>query len=312
MNVRVADGADEWAQVISESFVPLSLAAACETFQGTARQSILQPGLTVTEVRTRGPSIVTRTLRLTRTEPRDAYIFSLHLDGAGAVVQGEREAPMAHGGGALYDAARPYRLVFPTDTWEIVLQVPHRQLRERITRAEEICGRALPAEHPATRVLAVFLRELSSVSTQLDTAQRAELGGAAVDLLATALRTLAGDGHEAPAGRQALLAAMRAFVGENLTDPRLTPEVLARRHGISVRYAGELFAEAGTSPAAYIRSERLRAAHRALTDPQQSHRTIAGIASTLGFADRTTFTRAFARRYAVTPTQLRTGRTDSL
>ncbi|MFI6369256.1 helix-turn-helix domain-containing protein [Nocardia sp. NPDC050630] len=305
MKVFVAHGAEEWAHVISESFVPLSLAAAGESFQGTVRQSILQPGLTVTEVRTQGSSVVARTPRLTRTNPRDDFIFSLHLHGSGVVFQGERETPMPNGGGALYDAARPYRLVFPTDTWEVVLQVPREHLRHRFGRIEEICGLALPAEQPATRILATFLRELSAVAPDLTADQRAELGGTAVDLLTTALRTLADGRKAALVGRQALLAAMRAFVSENLTDPRLTPEVLARQHRISVRYMGELFAEADVSPAAYIRSERLRVAHRALTDFRQTHRTITSIASAVGFTDRTTFTRAFVRRYGVTPAELR-------
>ncbi|MEU1854398.1 hypothetical protein ABZ499_35470 [Streptomyces sp. NPDC019990] len=155
---------------------------------GEARQSVLQPGLTVTEVRTRGFSMVTRTPRLTCTDPRDDLIFSLHLNGSGAVVQGEKETPMPHGGGALYDAARPYRLLFPTDTRGVVLQVPREQLRRRFGRVEEICGLALPAERPATRILAAFLRELTTVAVDLDADQRSELGDTAVDLLATALR----------------------------------------------------------------------------------------------------------------------------
>jgi AraC-like DNA-binding protein len=61
----------------------------------------------------------------------------------------------------------------------------------------------------------------------------------------------------------------------------------------------------GTSPAAFIRAQRLQAAHRALSDPRQAHRTTAGIATQYGFADRTTFTRAFVREYGITPAELR-------
>ncbi len=66
--------------------------------------------------------------------------------------------------------------------------MPREQLRRRFGRVEEICGLALPAERPATRILAAFLRELTTVAVDLDADQRSELGDTAVDLLATALR----------------------------------------------------------------------------------------------------------------------------
>ncbi|MER5699954.1 helix-turn-helix domain-containing protein [Streptomyces mirabilis] len=307
MGAHIAESADEWVHLISESFVPLSLANVSGSFHGSAEQTVLLPGVTVTDVRTHGSSVVLRTPRLVRVAPREDYLFSLHLGGSGAVVQDEREALLRPGAGALYDATRPYRLVFPTDTREIVLQVPRRPLRDRVSGIDELSGRTLPADHPAARVLAAFLRELTGVSQELTPGQRAEFGLTAIDLLATALRATAGEETSTPTGRQALLRAMRDCVREHLTDSSFTPAVLARLHGISPRYAADLFAEAGTSPAAYIRDQRLRAAHRALTDPRQSHRTIAGIAAHLGFTDRTTFTRAFVRQYGTTPADLRAG-----
>ncbi|MFI6445737.1 helix-turn-helix domain-containing protein [Kitasatospora sp. NPDC050543] len=307
MGALRADSAEEWAHVISQSLVPLSLANMCASFRGSVEQTVLLPGVSVTDVRTEGHSSVLRTPRLTRAEPRDDYLFSLHLGGAGVGLQDEREAVLLPGAGALFDATRPYRLNFPADSREIVLQIPRRPLRDRVEGIDELSGRTLPAHHPAARVLAAFLRELAGVAQDLAPEQRAELGCTTIDLLATALRATVGGEPSAPRGRQALLQAMRSCVLENLTDPAFTPTVLARRQGISPRYAADLFAESGTSPAAYLRDQRLKAAHRALTDPRQSHRTIAGIAAQSGFTDRTTFTRAFVRRYGTTPSDLRAG-----
>ncbi|MEV0406041.1 helix-turn-helix domain-containing protein [Actinoallomurus sp. NPDC050550] len=305
MGVLIAESVDAWAQVITESFVPLSLGSVDGSFRGSVSAHALGPAVTLTEVRTRGFSVVVRSARLVRAEPRDDYLFSLHLDGEGAVLQDGREAGLPCGGGALYDASRPYQLRFPTDTRQLVLQMPRDQLRDRVGRAEEFCGRALPAEHPAVRVLAAYVRELADTSDGLTGALRAELGATAVDLLTTALRAVAGEESGAPSGRAALLAAMRAHVRDHLADPRLSAEALARRHGVSLRYTAELFAADGTSPAAFIRAERLRAAHRALTDPRYAGLTVSAVAARYGFADRTTFTRAFVRAYSRTPAELR-------
>ncbi|MET9694607.1 helix-turn-helix domain-containing protein [Streptomyces sp. NPDC006514] len=307
MGALHANSAEEWAQVLGESLVPLSLTNMSSAFRGSVEQTVLLPEVSVADVRTHGHSAVLRTDRLIRVEPRESYLFSLHLGGCGVGLQNEREAVLQPGTGALFDATRPYQLHFPADSREVVLQVPRRPLRDRVENIDELSSRALPAEAATWRVFAVFLRELADVSQELAPEQRAELGRTTIDLLATALRATAGRKPDVPTGRQAMLRAMRCCVMENLTDPAFTPSVLARRQGISLRYASDLFAEAGTSPAAFIRDQRLKAAYRALTDPRQSHRTIAGVAAHSGFADRTTFTRAFVRQYGMTPTDLRTG-----
>ncbi|MEV6238428.1 helix-turn-helix domain-containing protein [Lentzea sp. NPDC051838] len=299
-----ARGKDEWAEVISHSFVPLTLGDTADAFRGTVQQTVLLSGVTVTDVRTYGPSVVLRTNRLTRSQPREDYLFSLHLHGMGTVVQDDRVVTLQPGSGALYDTTRPYRLLFPTSTREIVLQVPRRMLRDRLDDAAGLCGRDVPAGSPATRLLAVFLQELVATSPDLDPEHRAEFGWTAIEVLATALRATTTNTVAA----QPLLPVLRQFVSTHLADPDLSPAVLARAHGVSPRHVTELFAGSGTSPAAFIRTERLKAAHRALTDPRQAHRTIASIAAQFGFPDRTTFTRAFVRRYGVAPAEARTVR----
>ncbi|MGW1786807.1 AraC-like ligand-binding domain-containing protein [Streptomyces sp. NPDC002143] len=305
MGVLVAKSPDEWAQVITKSFVPLSLGSVSGSFRGSARSSVLGPAVTLTEVRTQGASVVLRSAHLVRREPSDDFLFSLHLEGDGAVLQEEREAGLSCGGGALYDASRPYELRFPTDTRQLVLQMPRNQLRERVGRPEDLCGRALPAQHATVRVLAAYVRELAEACDDLRGDQRTEMGLTAVDLLATALRAVAGEGFGVPSGREALLASMQAYAKQHLADPGLTRESLARHHRVSVRYVAELFAAAGTSPAAFIRDERLHAAHRALTDPRYAGMTVSAVAARCGFIDRTTFTRAFARAYGRTPAEVR-------
>lgn len=311
MGIVIARSADEWAQVITESFVPLSLGSVSGPFRGSLRSSALGSVATLADVRTHGPSVVLRSARLVRTEPRDDCLFSLHLDGEGGVVQGGREAALTCGGGALYDASRPYELRFPTGTRQLVLQMPRDQLRDRVGRVEDLCGRALPAEHPTVRVLAACLRELVDSADGLTGDQRTELGLTALDLLGTVLRATAGETSVVPSGKAVVLASMKAYVRDHLADPRLTPEILARRHRVSSRYTAALFAADGSSPAAFIRAERLRVARRLLSDPRYTGLTVSAVAVHCGFTDRTTFTRAFVRVYGRTPGALRADERES-
>lgn len=304
----IASTREQWEHLISRSFVPLRLDRAASAFSGSVEQTVLAEDVTLTDVRTRGHSVVVRSPSLVRSGPNDGFLFSLHLHGAGTLVQGEREAVLVAGAGAVYDTARPYRLTFPGDTRELVLGVPRQALRERGGDTDELSGRPVRAGDPAARVLSAFLQELAATVPSMPRDALPELGWTAVDLLALALRTAPAhaastaslDARQAKA-REARLAAAREHVARHYPDPDLTAARLARATGVSPRYLTGLFAEHGTSPSECIRDRRLEAARAALVDPRLGTRTVAAIAAQCGFSDRTTFTRAFSRRYGVTP-----------
>jgi AraC-like DNA-binding protein len=98
----------------------------------------------------------------------------------------------------------------------------------------------------------------------------------------------------------ALATAMQRFLLDHLDDPAVSVDAVARRFGVSARYVGRVFADAGEPPpATWLRDERLRRAARLLerTPPP----TVAATAARCGFADVTTFARAFRRRHGVPP-----------
>jgi PAS domain S-box-containing protein len=103
--------------------------------------------------------------------------------------------------------------------------------------------------------------------------------------------------------REALLGRIRHFVDENATDPDLDPASLARAHHVSLRLLQALFAESGSSPARFIRDQRLIEARRLLEGGESISR--AGALS--GFPDSGTFTRAFRRRFGCTPSAFLNG-----
>ena len=94
-----------------------------------------------------------------------------------------------------------------------------------------------------------------------------------------------------------------AFVRENLSDPDLSPELLAARHGISVRYLHTLFKDTGQSVAQWIRDLRLQRAHEQLMAAQPGT-SISQIAYACGFNDQSQFNHAFKRRFEHSPGEL--------
>jgi AraC-like DNA-binding protein len=128
-----------------------------------------------------------------------------------------------------------------------------------------------------------------------------DAGFAAAELIGMALRDLGRIDPSLGEGRDVLLGTMRRYVRAHLADSRLSVAELARQHHVSVRYLHALFARIGTTPAAYVREQRLQAARALLDDPAHDSRPISSIAASAGFTELTTFERAFQRRCVMTP-----------
>jgi len=54
-----------------------------------------------------------------------------------------------------------------------------------------------------------------------------------------------------------------------------------------------------------VLGQRLARAHRLLTDPRRTERTLTAIAFEVGFSDLSYFNRAFRRRFGATPSDAR-------
>lgn len=105
--------------------------------------------------------------------------------------------------------------------------------------------------------------------------------------------------------RAARRQALKADIATHLSDPRLSLEWLAKRHGISVPYVRALFYEEGTSFTDHVTAERLDHVHGLLRDPGLKHHTIAAIALMAGFGDISWFNQLFRRRFQATPSDIR-------
>lgn len=102
-----------------------------------------------------------------------------------------------------------------------------------------------------------------------------------------------------------LIGLLREHIRHNLADTDLTVANLANRYHVSVRQVHAVFARAGTTPAGFVRLQRLAAARQLLADPACARRTIAGVAAAVGFTELRTFERAFQRQYGTTPARWR-------
>jgi len=95
------------------------------------------------------------------------------------------------------------------------------------------------------------------------------------------------------------------YIRTNIEEEDLCPQKVAQACGISLSYLHQLFRESERSVEATITEERLLLARRKLNDPSRAHMSIASICYESGFNDATHFSRAFKRRFGVTPGDVR-------
>lgn len=297
MREVTVDDPERWAQVCSDSFVPLCVDGVHPAFHARLRQRRLADGVSATRVWT-DPSDVVRSPRLTRTEPRDDVLLSLQLRGVGSVHQHGRVARLRPGQGAIYEASAPYRLSFAGRMSQLVLQVPRTALDGKARLADRTAV-VLQAD-ASSAALAGLLARLTASE------EAADRDGLHADAAAALLRGLVAGPADAgrartPPSRAVLRLAALDRIARRFTDPAFDAAALARECGVSVRFLQLAFEAAGETPAAVLRAHRLDNARARLLDGA----AVAAAAEGAGFLDPGTFTRAFKRRFGATPAELR-------
>ncbi|WP_256102848.1 helix-turn-helix domain-containing protein [Streptomyces sp. Ncost-T10-10d] len=100
-----------------------------------------------------------------------------------------------------------------------------------------------------------------------------------------------------------MLARIRSYIEENLMDPDLSPESIARAHHISVRYLHKLFQGDGTTVSTHVRQRRLAACRLDLGRLPNRRRSVAAVAQSWGFASPSHFSRLFRQAYGESPSE---------
>jgi AraC-like DNA-binding protein len=300
MVVMNAANADEWQEIASRSFVPLECAVPAPSFQASLEEMKLSRGVSVCTI-TSDPAVIMRTPRLTACAGSDDLHLSVQVRSAAVIHQGSASAAMSPGSVAAYATNLPYQLdYFGPGQRLIVMQVSRAALGLPSATIASAPGSIAVTDSAGRRVFSSYMRSLVGTSGRLDPQTRDDFARVAVELAATMLRSSEAGHRVVPDSRESLLYTVQSFIRDQAPSAELTIEDIARTHYVSRRKLYDLFAQIQTTPSAYLREERLRSASTLLTDPDV-HLPIAAIAFQCGFADVTTFTRAFRRRFEMTP-----------
>jgi AraC-like DNA-binding protein len=103
--------------------------------------------------------------------------------------------------------------------------------------------------------------------------------------------------------RTAHLKRAEEVIRRNLSNPDLSPDLVADACGISKRYLHELFADGNATVSQLIREQRLIAARNLLA--MSNPGPMSDIAYRFGFSDQAQFSRLFKAMFGQTPSGYR-------
>jgi len=227
-------------------------------------------------------------------------LLNIQVAGRSLGLQDDRFAEATPGTAMLCEANRPYALRFPASSALINMRIPRDRVPLPQRRLSELTARLLPGT-TGTTVLRHYLAGLLAACNQTppDRNQAEDLAATAIDLLALALRPPGADAKSGWRGH-ALHVAAATYLQLHHADPTLSVDAVAYHHGVSRRTLELAFAERNDAPAEHLRNVRVTEAARLLANPA-CHDTVTAIGHRVGFADTTTFIRAFRRVHGSTP-----------
>jgi AraC-like DNA-binding protein len=261
------------------------------------------PGNVLVAEASYSPVAGTRTRELLN-DGRDAYQLMIHTTEHEASVEGRAAVKIAPGALMIMDQSVHNSCRLPETRLKVV-NLDRTRLKKLVPRIEERPCYFLPEATPGMNLFAGYSELLRRTPLQGEKAGRVAADHL-YDLVALLLDgAVPGGGARNMRGvGAARLELVKRQIRARLGDPGLGIEAVARRQGITPRYIQRLFEVEGSSFSEFLRECRLEFAFRLLDEPTGG-RTIAAIAFEAGFSDLSSFNRAFRRRYAMTPSQVR-------
>lgn len=289
-----------WSDVVMRTFVPLQ----CDTpnrrrFRGELRHR--QIGLIgVSEVRASAMT-ARRTQATIASAPSDDAVVVLQMSGSCNAGQRTQNVWLKPGDGAIVLADEPYFFDFDKPFDQYVLKLPRALIAKgQVAGARQ---RTLLLSSAATKLLCQLA--VCSLGEGLSFSHDEAIGveQAIADLVSAAMPSPVLEANDGGAASQYAIASQ--FIRRQLSNPALTPALVAAQLKISTRHLARLFAVQGTTVDRTIWSERLWAARRDLADPRLQDCSITQIAFSWAFSDAAHFSRRFSSAFGLSPMAFR-------
>lgn len=302
---------ERWREFVVDAHMHWDIRSVrCDHFPAYMRQGRFD-GFRVTHLTARHGGIVGLRGPSEIALDAEAFFNLIYIaEGSISLTIGGEDLALTQGRFALWDTTRPMRFVTGENLRQVTFAVPQAALRKVLPRADDYVGQAVDSAADVSRLFVSHLLALDETFGDLPQAAAGHVLNGTLELLAATLTAKVDPGPGGSSG--VLLHQAMAFIERNLAEPDLDTLAVALSCGISERHLHRLFERHQTTPAAWIRQQRLQRCRGELC---RSPRTsITEIAYRWGFRDSGTFSKIFRKAFGLTPREERAGlaRTDDL
>lgn len=244
----------------------------------------------------------------------DDFLICLPHRAEVTLAQSGTESRFSTGSFSLLSTARPFSALIAAPHARAafshtIVRVPGPRLRARVTHIDDYCGWPLAIRPGVGRIMASLFDLALAEGSALADGEAHHFGERLLDTIADAMQAAPEFATERrlspPSARMRLHECACHFIFSNLSDPDLDAAAIAQHCGVSMRYLRAAFADTRSSVGSFVREARLQQCRDALRNPRLADRSVMEIAMRWGFNDAAWFSRAYRRRFGISPSEER-------
>lgn len=307
LKIASASSSDDAGAMWRAAFAPLFDVAVDEAFHGEIRATHLGDSV-ISRCAGSAAHRFSRNIAVMRRSQLDHLIIQLYVAGGVRGDYGATSIDTGPGSISLLDLGRAVESRTPGFV-NINLIVPRDRLPLSL-RKRDVHGVILDPARASTRLLASHLAQLFHDGAALSEPEAAAAVSAALAMVEGGLAALRdGDAATQRMAGRALKRAIEEHIERRLLAPDLSPDRIAEAFHLSRASLYRLFEGSG-GVLAHVQARRLDHAFDALTQAGRKPLAIQEIAYRSGFESESAFSRAFRRRFGVSPRDARAARAE--
>ncbi len=246
-------------------------------------------------------SFTRRSKRSLAKMDKDSFIILFQLSGEASLSQNGRTAHLRPGDWALH-STDCFELTLATDNYQhLLLEVPRPILQSRLPGIDLMTARRFSSQTGLSRITYDLIQSIQGEITTLQPHMGTQLARTFVDLITTDLNETFQLTDPSARNGAITLLEIKSFIQNNLSNPDLSPEMIAQALHISKGHLYARFKPENTTISRYIRDLRLMKCRADLSDPRLIDHSVMDIAFAWGFNSVSHFSNAFKRQYHLSP-----------
>lgn len=232
-------------------------------------------------------------------ENDENFFLIYQQSGRSVLSQHGKNAMLNPGDSILIDSRTKSEFHYLEGTRHISFHLPCDVLEKRLNNSRPKVCETMSSSQPVGNVIGNFIHQIVAQHELFNDSEHAAMEEALITMLAPMA-----DDQESQGGSLRNYANIVAYIDSRLQD-ELTPELIAREVGVSVRSLYRFFEDRDRSLSKYIRQQRLKRCAKQLHSREHMHENLTNIAYRWGFKDSAHFSRSFRNQYGMSPRDYR-------